>query len=161
MPNGTPTVDSLDASILIALNKDPRATVIALAEKTKLSRNTVQARLAKLEKQGVLHSFERRIDPGALGYPLTAFILTSVIQRKLSHIAEALDSVPEVVEVHGLSGVTDLLVHVAARDADDLYRIAGRILDINGVEQTTTALVMRKLIDYRLTPLLTKLVVQS
>jgi len=153
MPSTT-TVDSIDARILDALNADPRATVIALADKTGLSRNTVQARLGKLEKQGVLNSFERRIDPGALGYPLTAFILTSVMQRKLSRIAESLNVIPEVVEVHGLSGVTDLLVHVVARDADDLYRIAGHILDIDGVEKTTTALVMRKFVDYRLTPLL-------
>ncbi|MFC0446635.1 Lrp/AsnC family transcriptional regulator [Rhodococcus jostii] len=157
MPSST-TVDSLDAKILGALTEDPRATVIALADKTGLSRNTVQARLGKLERQGVLHSFERRIDPGALGYPLTAFILTSVTQRKLAPVADALDGIPEVVEVHGLSGATDLLIHVVARDADDLYRIAGRILDIDGVEQTTTSLVMRKLVDYRLTPLLEQLV---
>ncbi|AII03200.1 MULTISPECIES: Lrp/AsnC family transcriptional regulator [Rhodococcus] len=151
------TIDSIDASILEALNADPRATVIALADKTKLSRNTVQARLARLENQGVLRPFERRIDPAALGYPLTAFILTAVTQRKLTPIAAALDGIAEVVEVHGLSGVTDLLVHVVARDADDLYRIAGRILDIDGVEKTTTALVMRQLLDYRLTPLLKQL----
>ncbi|MDF3309631.1 Lrp/AsnC family transcriptional regulator [Rhodococcus sp. T2V] len=156
MPSTT-TGDSIDARILDALNEDPRATVIALADKTGLSRNTVQARLGKLEKQGVLQSFERRIDPGALGYPLTAFVLTSVMQRKLSRIAQALNKIPEVVEVHGLSGVTDLLVHVVARDADDLYRIAGQILDVDGVEKTTTALVMRKFVDYRLTPLLKQL----
>lgn len=59
--------------------------------------------------------------------------------------------------MHGLSGVTDLLIHVVARDADDLDRIAGRILDIDGVEKTTTSLVMRQLVDYRLTPLLEQL----
>lgn len=154
MPNANPTVDAIDARILAALNDDPRATVLALAEKTGLSRNTVQARLARLEERGVLHSFERRIDTGALGYPLTAFILTVVTQRKLARVADALDGIPEVVEVHGLSGATDLLVHVVARDADDLYRIAGRVLDIDGVEQTNTSLVMRKFVDYRLTPLL-------
>ncbi|MFD6859348.1 Lrp/AsnC family transcriptional regulator [Rhodococcus sp. NPDC060090] len=156
MPSKT-VVDPIDAKILTALTAEPRATVIALADATGLSRNTVQARLSKLEQRGVLHSFERRIDPSALGYPLTAYILTNVAQRKLSQIAAALDGVPEVVEVHGLSGVTDLLVHVVARDADDLYRIAGRILDIDGVEQTTTSLVMRQLLDYRLTPLLAQI----
>ncbi|MDV3125917.1 Lrp/AsnC family transcriptional regulator [Mycobacterium sp. 21AC1] len=153
----TPRVDTLDAKILQALNDDPRATVIALADKTKLSRNTVQARLTKLERQGTLRSFERRIDPASLGYPLTAFILTRVTQRKLAQIAAALEQVPEVVEVHGLGGVTDMLIHVVAREADDLYRVAGLILDIDGVEQTTTALVMRKFLDYRLAPLLGEL----
>ncbi|MDV6271057.1 Lrp/AsnC family transcriptional regulator [Rhodococcus globerulus] len=150
-------IDPLDAKILGALNEEPRATIIAIAEKTGLSRNTVQARVAKLEMHGVLHSFERRIDPTALGYPLTAFILTGVTQRRLTQIAQALEDIPEVVEVHGISGATDLLVHVVARNADDLYRIAGRILNIDGVEQTTTALVMRKMVNYRLTPLLDRI----
>ncbi|UZF56691.1 Lrp/AsnC family transcriptional regulator [Gordonia polyisoprenivorans] len=159
MPNSQPpaTVDAIDGSILAALADDPRATVLAIADRTQLSRNTVQARLSKLEQRGVLRSFERSIDPAALGYPLTAFILTNVTQSQLTPIASALGDVPEVVEVHGLSGMSDLLVHVVARDADDLYRIAGQILDIPGVTRTTTALVMRKLVDYRLSGLLERL----
>ncbi len=154
MPKSKYVVDDIDTRILRALVSDPRATVVALAQTTGLARNTVHARLAKLESEGVLQSFERRIDPAALGYPLTAFILVAVTQRKLARIAEALQWVPEVLEVHGLSGVTDLLVHIVARDADDLYRVAGQILDIDGVEKTTTGLVMRRLVDYRLLPLL-------
>jgi DNA-binding Lrp family transcriptional regulator len=63
---------------------------------------------------------------------------------------------PRVVAVDGLSGIEDLLIHVVARDADDLYRSAGLILDINGVERTNTSLVRRDLIDLRLTQLLPK-----
>lgn len=148
------TADAVDARLLMALTAQPRATTAALAEFLGLSRNTVQARLGKLEQRGALGSFERRIKPEALGYPLLAFVTTSVTQRKLDAVAEALARVPEVVEVHGLSGETDLLVRVVARDADDLYRVAGRILDSDGVERTATALVMRDLVEHRLTPLL-------
>lgn len=146
--------DPIDAKVLRALAAEPRATVLSLAEQTGLSRNTVQSRLTKLESSGALRSVERRIDPAALGYPMTAFILTSVVQRELTAVGEALDAIAEVVEVHGLSGATDLLVQVVARDADDLYRIAGQVLDIDGVERTMTSLVMRRLVDYRLDPLL-------
>ncbi len=147
-------VDSIDARILRALIADPRATAVALSEATGLARNTVHSRLTRLESGGVLQSVERRVDPAALGYPLTAFIMVTVTQRKLRSIGEALAGVSEVLEVHGLSGVTDLLVHIVARGADDLYRVAGQILDIDGVEKTTTGLVMRRLVDYRLSPLL-------
>ena len=147
-------VDGIDARILAALNDDPRAAVITLADRTRLSRNTVQARLAKLETNGALRSFERRISPAALGYPLTAFILTTVTQQKLEDVADELRAIPEVLEVVGLSGSIDLQIHVVARDADDLYRIAGRVLDIDGVEQTNTSLAMRQLVEFRLTPLL-------
>ena len=147
-------IDGVDARILRALSAETRATVVALADATGLARNTVHARLNRLETEGVLQSFERRVDPAALGYPMTAFIFVTVVQRKLGSIAENLKGVPEVLEVYGLSGVTDLLVHIVARDADDLYRIAGRILAIDGVEKTTTGLAMRRLVDYRLVPLL-------
>lgn len=154
MPSPDRLVDDVDARILDALVKNPRATVVALAEATGLARNTIHARLARLESAGALRSMERRIDPAALGYPLTAFIMVTVMQRKLDAIGVALGDIPEVLEVHGLSGVTDLMVHIAARDADDLYRVAGQILDIDGVEKTTTGLVMRRLVDYRVAPLL-------
>ncbi|MHA6624871.1 Lrp/AsnC family transcriptional regulator [Pseudonocardia sichuanensis] len=147
-------IDALDGRLLRALTRDPRATVVALAEEVGLTRNTVQARLARLEERGVLGTFERRIDPAALGYPLTAYVTVRVVQRELGPVAAALAQIPEVLEVQGLSGEADLLVQVVARDADDLYRIAGLLLATEGVERTTTSLVMRRLVDYRMTPLL-------
>ena len=147
-------IDPTDARLLLALAGQPRATAIALTGQTGLSRNTVQARLARLEDQGVLDSFERQIPPAILGYPLAAYITTQVTQRRLDEVAAALASIPEVLQVDGISGETDLLVHVAAADADDLYRIAGLVLAIPGVERTNTALVMRELVNYRITPLL-------
>jgi DNA-binding Lrp family transcriptional regulator len=158
MVHSAAQVDSTDARLLLALAESPRATVLALAERVGLSRNTVQARLAGLEARGVLTTFERRIDPGALGYPLTAFVTVQVVQRMLAEVAAALDGVPEVVEVLGLSGPTDLLVQVVARDADDLYRVAGQVLATEGVERTTTALVMHRLVEHRVAPLLGRLV---
>lgn len=147
-------IDPTDARLLLALAAQPRSTTVALAEASGLSRNTVQARLATLDRNGVVNSFERRIDPAALGYPLTAFVTTQVAQRRLDEVGRALAAIPEVLQVHGLTGDTDLLVHVTATDADDLYRVAGHILDIRGVERTSTALVMRQLVPYRLEPLL-------
>jgi DNA-binding Lrp family transcriptional regulator len=148
------TVDATDARILVALAADPRATVVALAEQLGLSRNTVQARVAKMEQGGALGSFERRVTPETLGYPLTAFVTAQVDQHRLAEVSQALTGIAEVVEVFGLSGETDLLVRVVAADAEDLYRIAGQILAVPGIERTTTALAMRELVPHRLTPLL-------
>ncbi len=152
------TADAIDARLLLALAADPRAATVALAERIGVSRNTVQARLARWDHTEVLTSFERTITPEFLGYPLRAFVLTNVKQRMLTDVATALARVPEVVEVHGLSGVADLLIQVVARDADDLYRVAGHILGIKGVKRTNTALVMRDLVDFRLTALIERLI---
>jgi DNA-binding Lrp family transcriptional regulator len=153
MPNDD-QLDAIDARLLLALAQQPRAAALALAQRLGISRNTVQARLARLEHSGLLGSFERRVDPKTLGHPLTAYVTTQVTQRLLDSVAEALAGIPEVVQVQGLSGQNDLFVHVVAVDADDLYRVAGQILAIAGVERTNTALVMRELVDYRVTPLL-------
>lgn len=147
-------VDATDARILHALAEDPRATVVAIAQRLGLSRNTVQARLARFDERRTLLSFEHRIDPAVLGYPLSAFISIKVTQRELAQVGDALAAIPEVVEVSGLSGSWDLLARVVARDADDLYRIAGQILATPGVERTESSLVMRRLVDHRLLPLI-------
>jgi len=143
-------MDATDARLLLALADDPRASALALAERLGISRNTVQARLARLD----LAAVQLRLDPAELGYPITAYVTMVLRQRRLDDVATELAEVPEVIEVLGISGETDLLVQVAARDGDDLYRVAGRLLAIDGVERTTTSLVMRTLVPHRLTPLL-------
>ena len=82
------------------------------------------------------------VDPGA------GTVVASGTVGSVTDHAAALDGVAEVVEVLGLSGEADLLVQVVARDADDLYRIAGHLLATDGVERTTTSLVMRRLVEH-------------
>ena len=152
--SNVPAVDATDARLLLALAEDPRATVMALSQRLGLARNTVQARLTRLESAGVLAPFDRRIRPEALDHPLGAYVTVQVVQRALTDVAEALAAMPEVLEVTALSGVTDLLVHVVARDADDLWRITEQVLAIPGVQRTDTALALRRLVEYRVSPLL-------
>jgi DNA-binding Lrp family transcriptional regulator len=146
--------DAVDRSLLAALARDPRATVVALADRLGLSRNTVQARMSRLEASGAFLSFERSIDPAPLGYPLEAFISVHVRQKRLAEVVDEIAVIPEVIQAHGLSGSVDLLVRAVCRDAHDLFRIDGEILAIEGVERTETALAMGELIPYRLRPLL-------
>ncbi|MCV7420465.1 Lrp/AsnC family transcriptional regulator [Mycobacterium yunnanensis] len=150
----TARADRIDARLLSALARSPRLSAIALAERAGISRNTVQARLDKWDQGGVLLPFDRRIEPSFLGFPMRAFVRARVKQRLLAQVSAALAGIPEVVEVLGLSGGADLLIQVVARDADDLYRVAGQILDVPGVRHTNTSLVMRQLVDHRLNQLL-------
>ena len=144
--------DSTDVQLIRALADTPRATFVALAERLGLSRNTVQARMIRLE--ATLGPLERRVDAAALGYPLTAFIAVHVRQKALGSIVEAVSAIPEVVQAHGLSGQIDLLVHVVATDAEHLFRIDAEILGIDGVERTETSLSMGEMVPFRLRPLL-------
>ncbi|RZI94526.1 MAG: Lrp/AsnC family transcriptional regulator [Microbacterium sp.] len=147
-------LDRVDLELLNVLAEDHRATVVALSERMKMSRNTVQARMTKLERSGVFGSFERAMLPEALGYPIEAMISIVVRQAELPRITTELAAIPEVLHAHGLSGQVDLIARVAARDTQHLFAIDARILAIDGVERTETSLVMGEVIGYRVRPLL-------
>lgn len=148
------SLDHVDLELLAALATDPRATVVALAERLGLSRNTVQARMSRLERSGVFLSYERAISSSALGFPIEAFIQVTVRQAELPRITTELSRIPEVVQAHGLSGQIDLLVRVACRDTQHLFDTDARILAIEGVDRTETSLAMGEVIAYRVTPLM-------
>lgn len=147
-------LDHVDLELLGALADDPRATVVALAEKLGLSRNTVQARMSRLERADVFLSYERALSSSALGFPIEAFINVMVRQADLPRITAELRKVPEIVQAHGLSGQVDLLVRVACRDTQHLFDTDARILAIEGVERTETSLAMGEVIGYRVAPLM-------
>ena len=151
-----PTIDAIDARILLALSDDARLAGVEIAQRLGLSRNTVQSHLARLESGGFLAAMDRRVIPRALGYPLTAFVSALADQHRLAQIERMLSTIPEVVEVHGVAGENDVMIQIVARDADDLYRIAGVILATPGIQRTEVALSMREMVAYRTRPLLEK-----
>ncbi|WP_448003635.1 Lrp/AsnC family transcriptional regulator [Agromyces bauzanensis] len=146
-------IDATDAALLLAMADHSRATAVALADATGLARSTVHTRLGRLESE-VLAGVERRVDPASVGLPLTAFVFAHVTQQKLEELPQTLARIPEVVEVYGVSGDWDLLIRVAAADGDDLYRIANEVLATPGIERTSTTLVMKTMLPYRVRPLI-------
>ncbi|UNK69336.1 Lrp/AsnC family transcriptional regulator [Microbacterium sp. H1-D42] len=149
-----PALDRVDLELLTVLSEDPRTTVVALAERLRLSRNTIQARMARLDQTGVFESYERSFSMEVLGFPLQAFISIGVRQTELPRIIAELARVPEIVQAHGLSGSIDLLARVACRDARHLFDTDARILSIEGVERTETSLAMGEVIPFRVAGLI-------
>jgi DNA-binding Lrp family transcriptional regulator len=149
-----PALDRVDLELLVALSEDPRTTVVALADRLRLSRNTIQARMARLEQTGVFESYERSFSTEVLGFPLQAFISIGVRQTELPRIIAELARVPEIVQAHGLSGSIDILARVACRDARHLFDTDARILSIEGVERTETSLAMGEVIPFRVAGLI-------
>lgn len=164
-PAGRPSplerVDALDARLLLALNDDPHATVVALAQRLRVARNTVQARLRRLEDQGAITSFARRVNPEALGYGLTAFLGVSVQQGRDVVAREGLSAIPEVIEIHAATGDADLRLRVVAKDPADLYRVTNEIVAVPGVVRTSTSVALQELQPYRTAPLLQRIADQG
>lgn len=146
------TLDSLDARILLALDDDPDASILALSRALKISRNTVHARLQRLSRNTLL-GFSQRVPPEAMGYHLVAFVSLAVSQT-VEGASEKLQDIPEVVEIHNTTGPADLLVKVVATDTDELHRITKSILAIDGVERSNTAISLSQSMPNRTRALL-------
>lgn len=149
-----PSLDDTDARILLALDETPEATVVALAARLGLARNTVHARLRRMEADGRLGAVSRRAELPALGYPLLAFMTLEVSQRASAAATEALARIPEVVELLSTTGDGDYLARVAARDTDDLQRLTQLVLGVPGVVRSSTAIVLQHTVPLRVGPLL-------
>ncbi len=150
-------LDATDARILAALDADPHATVLGLSRALGLARNTVHARLRRLESGDALGPVTRRVRPSALGYPLVAFIEIEISQGTMRDAYSAIAAIPEVVEAHATTGGADLLIKILARDTADLHRLTNMLLDIPGVQRTNTAVSLDEVIPPRLAPLLDRL----
>ena len=147
-------LDVTDLRILDAMCQNSKASAVALASLLSLSRNTVQARLVKLESNGALLPFEQRVNPAALGFGLISFVHIHVQQRLLEEIVGQLVLIPEIIEAHGVTGSADILARVVAGSAEELFKVNGQILAIEGVERADTSLSMAELIPHRTTSLM-------
>lgn len=153
-------IDSLDARILLALDDDPDATTLSLARALGLARNTVHARLRRLSATALL-SFSRRIDPAGLGYPLVAFVSLSISQAQGDAAAQGIMALPEVVEMHATTGDADVLTKVVARDTAHLHQVTTAMLQVPGVQRSSTAISLAEHLPTRLRPLLQRAVTEG
>lgn len=152
------TPDAVDVRILQALVADPRLTVSELAERAGVVRNTAQARLDKLQREGVLGANDRGVDLRMLGYTVSAIVSISLRHAEIEEACAALEANPAVLlveEVAGSSG--DLLVRVACTSTDDLQQVVHSILLTPGVVSTTTQVVLKTRVPWRVGGLLRQL----
>jgi DNA-binding Lrp family transcriptional regulator len=151
-------LDRTAARVLLALDEDPLATTVALADRLALARNTVQSRQRRIEADGTLAPPSVRVRPERLGRPLLAFVTLEIGQTGGETTLEEIAALPEVCEVHAITGDADLLVRVVARDSADLYRVMQSLLACSGVVRSNTALSMVELVPLRTAPLLQEIV---
>ncbi len=147
-------IDALDARILALFRAEPRIGVLEASRRLAVARGTVQARLDRLETQGIVTGWGPDVDPVALGFEVSAFVTLEISQRGHRTIESALAQLPEVLEAHTISGSGDMLVRVVARTNADLQRVVDAVLDIDGVERSNMVIVLANGVPYRTTPLL-------
>lgn len=148
------SLDKLDVRLLELLSRDARAGIVEIASQLGIARNTVQARLRRLEEAGLLTGFHPSLDLAQAGVTAQAFIGLELQQARLTAIVAALTQIPEVLEVHATTGREDLLVRAAAVSQAGLQEMIQRIVAIEGVTHSTTTLALTTPLPYRVIPLL-------
>lgn len=148
------TLDPTDLKILLALVRDPRVQIAELSDSLGIARNTAQTRVRRLLRAGVLRPGGREVDLEAVGYDVLAFVTIEVSHRELDGVVAALRLIPQVLEVHEISGRGDVWCRVAARDTHNLQASLRQVLRIKGVIRTETVLALHTHIPYRTDPLI-------
>jgi DNA-binding Lrp family transcriptional regulator len=152
---GTPMrLDRLDSRLLDLLAADARIGVMEASRRLGVARGTVQARIDRLERSGVVRGWGPDLDPEAIGYPVTAFV-TLEIRQGGGHdpVGEHLARIPEVLEAHTVTGPGDLWCRVVARSNADLQRVLDTVVSHPGIERSATMISLTRQIDHRVLPL--------
>ena len=147
-------VDELDVALLELFTTDPRVGVLEASRRLGVARGTVQARLDRLQATGVIRGWGPQLDPAALGYGVTAFV-TLEIQQGRGHepVAAGLAEIPEVLEVHTITGQGDMLCRVVARSNDALQHVLDQVTQYPEIVRTSTVIALSNPVPYRVLPL--------
>jgi len=149
------TIDRLDAALLELFTAEPRIGVLEAARRVGAARGTVQARLDRMQRTGVIADLAPTIDPAALGYPVTAFLSLEIAQgRGRGDVTAHLTAIPEVIEVHTITGSADLLVRLVSRSNADLQRVIDDVVRDPAVLRTSTVIALDNPVPRRTAPLI-------
>src|SRR5919112_6051833 len=143
-------MDRLDATLIRLFADGPRIGVLEASRRLGVARGTVQSRLDKLVQGGGIADWGPTLDPEALGYPVTAFLILE-IQQGAGHdaVAEQLSGIPEVLEAYTITGAGDMWCRVVARSNADLQRVIDAVLAAEGVLRSTTVIALANQIRHR------------
>lgn len=135
-------LDDLDRRLIALLRASPRSSVSDLARGTGAPRGTVQSRLDRLERRGAVTGYGPDMAAARIGYGVTAFTTLEISQGAHDSTVASLRAIPEVLEIHTVTGIGDLLCRVIARSNDDLHRILQDVTAIPTVTRSQTQIAL-------------------
>src|SRR5688572_21919933 len=137
-----PKLDDTDRALIALLRENARASTAELARRLSLSRTTVQSRLQRLERQRAVVGYTVVVPDEAEAALVRAHVLITLAPKRSAAIEAALRRIPEVRVLHSVSGPFDLIAIVAAASIGELDALIDRIGALDGVERTTSAIVL-------------------
>ncbi len=150
-------LDGFDRKIVSALAANGRMTTVDLASRVGLSPSACTRRLQALEANGVISGYRAIVDAEAIGLGITAFVEIALDRQNdeaLRTFERALADCPNVLSCHLMSGTSDYLLRVAARDLHDFQDLHAKVLGhLPGVARIESKFALREVIDRPLVPI--------
>ena len=150
-------IDDFDRKIVTALAGDGRLTAVELGSRVGLSPSAVTRRLQALEAGGVIRGYRAMLDPAAVGLGIDIFVEITLERQNddaLRAFEAGLAACPNVLSCHLMSGTSDYLVHMAARDLPDFERLHANVLGhLPGVARIESKFALREVIDRPIVPI--------
>jgi DNA-binding Lrp family transcriptional regulator len=135
-------MDQIDEKLLLALRENGRASTAHLARLVGRSRTSVQSRIERLEKQGVIVGYGVRLAPEHDLGAVRAHVMIKVGPKETRAVSAALGAIPQVRVVHSVSGDVDLIAVAATASVADMDQVIDRIGALDGVERTTSSIIL-------------------
>ena len=150
-------IDGFDQKIVSALAANGRMTTVELASRVGLSPSACTRRLQALEANGVIAGYRATIDAEAIGLGITAFVEITLERQNdetLRAFERTLTQCPNVLSCHLMSGASDYLLRVVARDLSDFQHLHATVLGhLPGVARIESKFALREVIDRPLVPI--------
>ena len=135
-------ITEADEQLLSLLREDARASTAQIARRLDLSRTTVQSRIDRLERAGVIRGYTVRVDEGVEQARIRAHIMITVLPKKMAAVVKELHGIPEVRTLQSVSGSFDLVALGVVGDVHQMDVLTDRIGAIDGVERTNTSIIL-------------------
>ncbi len=135
-------LDDTDRELLALLRHDARLPVATLALKLKVARGTVQNRMKRLERDGVIVGYTVRVKPQAEAHRIRALMTIVVEGNRSAEVIKALRGHPGVTGLHSTNGRWDLVAELRADSLEAFDRALGNIRLIAGIGNTETSLLL-------------------
>jgi len=131
-----------DQDLLSVLRENARASTAEIARRLNLSRTTVQSRIDRLERDGVIAGYTVRVADAAERGHIRAHIMITVLPKQMAAVVDALRALPELRALHSVSGPFDLMAMGVVPSVEDMDALTDRIGSVAGVERTTSSIIL-------------------
>jgi DNA-binding Lrp family transcriptional regulator len=150
-------LDQTDRKILEILQANAKITNAQLSKEIGLSPAPTLERVKKLENAGIIQSYHARLNPQAIGLGVQTFVTVTLKGHKKEHIdafMAQVQDIPEVVEVHHITGQGDFILKIIAPDIISYQKLLVEIInEIPEIDSTQTTVVLSTFKDSKSMPI--------